>query len=559
MSIDVPTKNIAEFVGELINECTVSREQRRSTIKTWQGYYYNGCLDNYGLGAPYNRCFSHVDRLASFLFSPVDVRFDIEFDLTEEEDVHAMGRASARYLNREFHRCGVDLEFFAGVNSALVKGCAILRQNWGFDGLEPWLIQPEFFGVLREDIADLDRQEAFVQTSYLTRGQFWRTISDHPEATSIMKEVDASFASDRKEDDYDEDYIHQVIIGNLASAGSPIVSSSASGAKGMVGVSSVPTPILDQRVIRDLVRIDELWVQNRALQDYTTFRLVRPDILVEGRERFRNLSGVPGEHPFTKVCPNEVDGYFWGLSELAGIYKLQDLLNDQMADVRRISRLKADPPRAAIGFSGLTQEKYRTLKRPGGFISEETPNAKIETLAPDMPPELFEQIKNTIAYFDDVAGFTPIMMGQGEQGVRAGVHAQTLAKNSSPRMRDRALLVERQCVEAGDFSFKLLQSKDARVYDTERKSQFLLAQLAEDYRVTVDSHTSSPAFAEDAERKADKLMRLGAIDHAEYIRLTHPPHEDTLVAAAKARAEAQAKLMQQHPELLKGGRKPKAA
>jgi hypothetical protein len=45
-----------------------------------------------------------------------------------------------------------------------------------------------------------------------------------------------------------------------------------------------------------------------------------------------------------------------------------------------------------IGFSGMTQEKYKILKRPGGFVSEEAPTAKIESLAPEIPPELFQAV-----------------------------------------------------------------------------------------------------------------------------------------------------------------------
>jgi hypothetical protein len=96
------------------------------------------------------------------------------------------------------------------------------------------------------------------------------------------------------------------------------------------------------------------------------------------------------------------------------------------------------------------------------------------------------------------------------------------------------------------------------IYDSEgqKKGSFLLKQLPDDARVSVDSHTASPAFQEDAERKAFNLARLGAIDHADLIMLTHPPHEDTLVARARQRAAAQAKFMQEHPELMKpGGRK----
>jgi len=157
--------------------------------------------------------------------------------------------------------------------------------------------------------------------------------------------------------------------------------------------------------------------------------------------------------------------------------------------------------------------------------------------------------------FDDVAGFTPILQGQGETGVRSQSQANTLARNASPRMRDRALLVERQCTEWGDFLFKMLQAKEAEVQKGQKNQEFLLSQLPDDAKIMIDSHTSSPVYQEDAEKKAFNLHKAGAIDNAALIMLTHPPHEDMLIAQAKARAEAQQKMLAEHPELLTKGKK----
>lgn len=552
----LPAKNIGGWAKEIIDQCTASREQRRDQARAFDAWFY--CGTGTGDVATYNRIYSHIDRLSSYLFSPVDTRFLIEYDLTVEEVQLRQAEAAARYLNREFHRCGVDLMFAEGVNMGLRKGCALLKMVWGWQGLEPWIVRPEMFGVLREDIEDLDRQEAFVESTYLTRDAFRRTIGGHHDEAEILKAVDKQMTRPDDED-LNDSYFRQIIIGGTQ----PVGTTPGSGL-GQVQTTNIPAPQLDAKVAKDLIRIDELWVQDTARNDYTTIRTVG-DVVIEGKLKHENLSGVPEEHPYVKVCPNEVNGYFWGLSEISQIQKLQALLNKQMDEIDRLLGLKSDPPTAFIGFSGMTQQKWRALRTKGGYMSEENPNAKIEKLAPDVPPETWEQVNRICSYFDDVAGFAPIMMGQGEQGVRAGVHAQTLSRNASPRMRDRALLVERQCVEAGDFGLKLIQSKEAKVLyagDTQdEKNAFEIAQLPEDYRVSVDSHTSSPAFQEDAERKAFMLARAGAIDAPDLIMLTHPPHEDTLVSNARKKLAAQAKLMAEHPELMlgkgkaRGGRK----
>jgi hypothetical protein len=566
----LPRTDIGTWAKEIIDECTISRDQRRELIRTWKSFYFTGSAD--GVQVEYNKCYTHIERLAPYLFSPADVRFMIEFDETEDEDVHARGRAAARHLNREYHRCNIDLTFSAGVTTALVKGKCLNKKIWGHNGLEGWLVHPEMFGVLIESINSLDRQEAFVETTYITKAQLRRTLAGHADQEKIMRTVERQGERSSSEQDAMGDFFHQVLIGGNTPLPVPgtVGATGASGSSGTVGVIGIPQPVIDPKVATGLVRIDELWAIDDERQDYTTVRMVNldPELVTEGKYKRRNLCGLTdmngdpppemrGHHPYSEICPNEVDGYFWGMSEISQIYKLQNSLNGQLANMNELLGLRSNPPRAFVGFSGMTQEKYKMLKRRGGFASEENPNAKIETLAPEIPEQIFTRLDKTIQMFDDVAGFAPIMQGQSEPGVRAGSHAQTLARNASPRMRDRALLVERQCVEDGDFCLKMEQSKNAEimVYDAEgqKKGAFLIKQLPDDARVTVDSHTASPAFQEDAERKAFQLARLGAIDHADLIMLTHPPHEDTLVARAKQRAAAQAQFMQQHPEMMKQG------
>jgi hypothetical protein len=547
----LPRRNIGPWAKELIDECTSSREARIDLNRLWTSYYYCGTSD--GEAAFYNRTFCHIDRLASFLFSPTEVRFMLEGDPASDPADLDLLASGARYLNAEFNRTNSDLVFSSAVNWGLIKGCALVKQLWGHDGLEPWLVQPEQFGVLREDIADLDRQEAFVETTYLTKSAFARTLIDHPEKKSILAAVEQTMVAQKDGAPGTDDYLMQIVVGGTAP-----VSTTASTGKAMVNFSSAPKPMLAPETLRRLVRLDELWVQDSERNDYTTIRMVQ-DIVIEGADRHRNLGGVSQEHPYTKVCPNDVDGYFWGLSEIASVYKLQDLLNSQIDKLQRVTALKSDPPRALIGFTGMNQEKYNALRRPGGFISEDAPNAKIETLSPDVPQELLiERINATIQYFDDVSGFTPVMLGMGDQGVRSQAQAQTLARNSSPRMRDRALLVERQSVEFGEYSMKLMQAKEAEIMTTEEKQEFILAQLPTNYRTTIDSHTSSPAFQEDTRNLAIGLRKLGVIDDESTIMMVHPPHEDTLVLKARAKAKAQAQLVAQHPELLTkpgGGKK----
>ena len=547
----VPQKNLGTWARDIIDQCCVSRPDRISQLASWRSYYYSGSTDAND-PARYNKIFSHIDRLASFLYSADDIRFSISYDGVLGEPWVERAAAAARVLNRDYHRRGCDLEFAEAVHWALVEGKTFLKTVWGHNGLEPWLVHPQFMGVLREDIDGLDRQEAFVHTTYVTPSELDRQIADHPEYDKIKKALgSASKRTTADEQDPLNDTLRQIVIGGMR----PVQQNVAATSKSNVIISSAPVPNLDPKVANELMRIDELWVQDSERDDYTTIRLVDPDIVIEGNLRHRNLSGVPEEHPFTEVCANRLDNYFWGQSEIATLAPLQDMLNEAISDVRRITRLQARPPKAFIGFQGLTEAKYKALNVPDGYISEDTPTAKVERLAPEVPPEMFQQIEKILNWFDEAAGFQPIMMGQGEPGVRAGSHAATLLRTGSPRMRDRALLVERQGGSHGDFCFKLLQNKDAEVYTSKLKEQFMLKQMPGDYRLAVDSHSGSPIFQDDVERKAAVLSKGGALSPTDLIMLTRPPHQDILIEHAEAREKAQAQMMAQHPELMLKGKK----
>ena len=178
------------------------------------------------------------------------------------------------------------------------------------------------------------------------------------------------------------------------------------------------------------------------------------------------------------------------------------------------------------------------------------PNAKVEKLSPDLPQDAYEQLDTLIRYFDDIAGFSPIMQGMGEAGVRAGMHATSLQRTASARIRDRALKVERQCAELGELCFEVMRNKDPTAYGKEDE-EYLLAQCPEDRQVKVDSHTSSPAFVEDQRQLAFALARSGAITPEGLILLTNPPMMDQLLLMLKKKQDQEAEMIRQNPELLK--------
>lgn len=525
-------KDVVQFSEDIVRQCLSSQKQRVTDYGYFKQYYYTS--SDSGTPALYGRCFPHIDRLASYLFSPSEVHFQINLDVTDKKWIESC-KTAGKYLSFEFHRTGMDLQFSNSLDWALCKGSAFLKTIWGHDGFEGSVVQPECMGVYREDITDLDRQEAFVHQVILTKTQFERLLDGNPEKEKILEKIIAS-KSETAEDAFNDSIMHQIIIGGTRPVGTA-GGQAGSPTFGMSQVFGGPTPDLAPDVKSNLILLNELWVWDDEREDYTTIQYVNPGIVIEGKLRRRNLCGIKGEHPFKQVCANHTEGYFWGRSELAPLILLQDALNRRMQEVDRISRLRAKPPQLVTGATISDNDKV-ALQTPNGFVSVgQAANFSHKTVAPELPPELFEQIQQIIGFFDDVGGFEAITKGQGESGVRSGVHAETLVRTATPRLRDRALQIERQCGDVADFCFKMLQQKSARAFRAKDDTEFLLHQIPEGSKVSVDSHSSSPAFSNETKQLAMELLKAGAITPQDFITLTHPPMEDVLEEKAEERAK----------------------
>lgn len=543
----IPKTDLAGWAKDVIDECMVSRQERLSNYRRWRDIYYTGS-DN-DVPSKRNRCYSHVDKLSSYLFSPSDVHFNIEFDGDTNVKWDAMSAAASSYLNRQFSRRGCDTTFSQANEWSLIKGSTLVKLVWSHGGFEPWVIQPEFFGVMREDIEDLDRQDAFCHTFFLTPTQFRRMLGEHPDKTKIMGQVSASFSASAA-GEIDTSF-HDIVIGGgypMAAIGVPGVTSPQNQQYGTVDWTTRQSgALLAPDVVSRLIQVYDLWVWNDDLEDWTTIRYVDPGVIIEGKYQHRNLSDIPKEHPFVKVCSSKVPGYFWGRSEIANIWQNQRLLSARLNNIDAIFNLQAKPARSVIGGTGITDEKVRALLSPGGVLTDPSPTSKIETYKPEMPQGAMEFMNYLDAAFDEAAGFTAITSGQGEQGVRAGNHANTLLKTSTPRLRDRALLVEKQAASFGDLCLKMLRAKDASVLETEdeKPEEFMMSAIPSDASVVVDSHTSSPAFSGDNENRMFQLFKAGAIDAISLLEAIHPPRQDVLVSRHRKSDAAHQALLEE--------------
>jgi hypothetical protein len=532
----------------LIGDCRESQGQRASEARTLRQWKFTGSDGTEN--AIYNRLGVHIDRLAAYLYSPVDLRFDIEFENNYPKDMLDKADAAAKYFTRQFEKQDLDVKFGLGVEQALDYGSSIFKVMYGHNGLTGRLVNPWNFAVYREDLNSLDEQEVLIETMFITKQDLWRRISHLPDAADMVKRATANAKKGGNDID-DNSYFKQVI---LSGSGTPVDLTGTGGIGGTVNIgASQSYATLAPAIAQSLITLHELTILDDETEDYTTVQFCEPDIIITPRGKKHNLF-CQGEHPYTLIQANMVRGYLWGRSEMSDLFKMQNLLRERMEDVRKVMNLQYDKLLAFMGFSGMNDEMYDNF-RNSGWIAQQEPGGKVEDLTPKLPAEAFQDIETIIRFMDDVGGFQNILSGQGENGVRAASHAQTLMRTASPRLRDRAILIERQCSEIGNKAFELLRNKEAKAHwSNTLNDTFLLSDLPDDYRVVVDSHSSSPIYQEDHVQMAFSLAKLGIIDGESVIDMVQVPGKEKLKAKLKEKQAREAQLVKEHPELLTKGK-----
>jgi len=93
-----------------------------------------------------------------------------------------------------------------------------------------------------------------------------------------------------------------------------------------------------------------------------------------------------------------------------------------------------------------------------------------------------------------------------------------------------------------------MQAMDPSIYQTDTGVEFHLEDLPGNMQVQVDSHSASPAFAEDNRQLALALAKAGAIDSEDLIHLLHPPGAELLLARLRQRQKDQAATAQKEEQ-----------
>ena len=554
----VPTdhKELLSKANDWVEQCRISVGMRSAYYRTMNALAETGRYD--GVKALLNLLHKALDETASHLFSPVELKFSMDFERPYPKDIYEKGQQAAKGLTRIWERNSTDLTFAQGVFESLKYGCAVLKQWVQLEGSDEHpvyydkLVMPWNFGVYREDETRIDRQEMLCETSTLTGPEVWQRIWRMPNAKKLYERV-MSHAKQDGASGEPNSFFHQVLSTSQINTGVQSMVSPVPG--GIVQLNNDPNySIMGPTIAADVVQMHELWVKDE--DDYVTIQLIEPDILItplnDGKIIFKkaNLLGKGSQlQPYRVIRPNETTGWFWGRSELVDLIEPQALLAQWCDDLKRMYGVQVDKILMFIGDTTITDELYAQFRSAGyGNMPQ---GSKVEDLTPKIPAEALPLLEWIIQMINILRGFPPIMQGQGESGVRAGSHANMLMKTASPTLRDRALIVERQCAECADLTAAIRELKDDSFYWTKgddvksiEASKFLLSDLPADWRVTVDSHSSSPIFSDENTQLVFAAKKEGIVDNEYVIDNTSLPNKEIAKIRLREHEKQQQELVQ---------------
>jgi len=557
----VPTdpKKLLTATDEWIQACRVSVGMRQSFYRTMNALAETGRYD--GTKALINMLHMSLDRTAAHLFSPVELKFSMDFERPYPKKIYERAAQAAKGVTRIWERNGTDITFARGVFDSLKYGCTLLKQWVQMEGKPGHehpiyydkLVMPWNFGVYNESETRLDRQEILCETVRLTPPEVWRRIWKMPNSEKLFQRIMAH-AKHGEMSGEPNSFFHQVLSTSQINTGVQGMVSPVPG--GIVQLNNDPNfSIMGPVVAADLVEMHELWVKDE--DDYTTIQKIEPDIIItpfnDGKVTFKkaNLLGSGSQlQPYRKIQPNETSDWFWGRSELVDLIEPQALLATWADDLKRMYGMQVDKLIFFSGENAITDELYAQFRGAGyGSLGQGT---QVNDLTPKVPPEALPLLEWLEQLINKLQGYPPIMTGQGEQGVRAGSHANMLMKTASPTLRDRALIVERNCAECADLTASLREMKEEQFFwyqgdDIEKinESSFLLSDLPDDWRITVDSHSSSPIFSDENTQLVMAAKQQGIVDAEYVIDNTQLPNKEVAKLRLREREAQQQKLMQQ--------------
>ena len=540
-----------QFYEEIVRQCTATRTDRFNFYQVLRNYYLFGSAD--AKGAPYNKIGSTIETLSSFIYSPDTLRFSLMLGTEAPEDDVFKAVELSREVTEQWRLSRSHILFGLGLRWAHVFGIMLMKTVWDRNRVRSYLVEPHQFGVWREDLIDLADQEAFTHHYVISKTALYDRLNGNPRRDSILSRVGT--ASGIENPMIGANGLSRLLVGAPVGgvSTSSAIPGSMSGVDGGIGGGGRgPTYDYAPQVSAELVDMVDIYVWDDEQDDYRVITRASPDVYIFDREAelMGHVKGIP---PFTVIRPEfNLYDYFYGSSFAARLTWLQDWRTDRTYQIRNVLTKQVDPPMTFVGGGGISDEKLLGYGAAGGRLSFPTPGAKVDVHRPDLPADVFAEVNQIAAMFDDVAGLGHVLQGKGEPGVRSRGQADLMARLGSSRPKERAIAAEESAEELAGTILRLVQDHSDQRFQytspTGHTATFIAEQFTRDYEVKVDAHSSSPIFVEDRKHDAITLLEAKAIDRETLLDMFDPPNlqdlKERLKKIEKAELEQRREEMQ---------------
>lgn len=548
----IPSNSVEkeELVQYIISCCMASQEDRRSLYERRRRYFLYG--QNSETKVRFNRLKSHMKLVASFLFSPDGLIYNIAPPRNADEHAIQQLLALQDDFNEDIHDTGLGDVFSEAVLWSLNFDTMIVKMGWNDISGHSFgkLIEPSSFGVFREDDTDFDSQPAMNH----------RFSLDYDEACArLVKAGKADKISllqmtDQPQETGLSDTMKSIIISAVNGTG---INETITG---RADIDYEATPLFHARLTAPMVTFDETWVWDSDAKDYRIFHSFGGgmillsdskesiDIMVKTAKdevRYDSTTNwfLEKQNPFVPVTAFPLYNYFWGDSHIEDIIPLQTWSEERLIQIDETLTAQVDPLRTGHGMSGLIEEKMDLDY--GAFYADDNPGSKMEEHRPPMPEDLFREFNEIGGLMMEASGLTEVVSGKGSGGARGGQQQKQMQITGGGQIRKVAISLENALVRMGDIALRLKMKNDDSKIKMPDGAEFIAAQCPDDTTLRVDGHSHSPLFTLENRELAAMLFKAQAIDREYLIRMLNPTQKNGMLHSLKAREKAEAYAAQQ--------------
>lgn len=545
MKIPSDKQERTQFVSYVIDCCMASSEDRRSLYDRRRRYYLYGM--DAEQKAKFNRLKSHLKLVASFLFSPDGLVYNIAAPPNSDDGAIRQFLALQDDFNEEVHDSGIADDYAEAVQWALNYDTMIVKMGWNDKSGQMFakLVPPSQFGFFNEGEVDFSSQ----------------TAMNHRYAVDYDEACERLVRAGRK------DFIPRLQMTTspsetgLPSPMSSIIISAVAG----VGVNETITgsanpnynavPLFKAQTQAPQVMFDETWIWDNGSDDWRIFHSISGELLSDSKETVDAIVKAGGaeynsktnwflekENPFVPITPFPLYDYAWGDAHMEDLIPLQMWSEERLQWIQEILQAQVDPLRIGHGMTGLVEEKLGLGE--GSYFADDSPNGKMEEMRPPMPEDVFREFNEIGGLMMEASGLTETVAGKSSGGARGGQQQKQMQITGGGQIRKVAVRLEQSLVRMGEIGLRLKMKNDPDKIRLEDGSTFIPAQVPEGYSLRVDGHSHSPLFTMESREVAAMLFKAQAIDRSWLIRMINPTQKNNLLHALSAREKAESKQHQ---------------